>query len=490
MDAPPISFMHEMAEFEQAKAEHEKALAEVAAMRAKVAVARSEYKQAEQTVAGYELDMQRAAEQISVGLEQLQLASFVTQSLVEYHSNIGSYQCYLVTSDAKYEDIKLDSLHVDVQFPLVRLLKDGESWWETQIERNVDQASCVISIKVSPLLSLLGSESLSISVVYCFAVQEDHINMRLPVQINGKEPLGGVSSFSQVDVKELEAANYSCIVCRSCDESLLRGTDIVTKVLPLPSANWMDMFDFWGAGIGAFEHIPREGINAGASRVYVGESHLLLHEQDFASGAIENAVTKRAEKKVDTDWQPICCAKCKIVLGSRLKVAIETIRLDKHVIGASATPKDEDQQLLEDIFARYTIDSVVVAKLLELADADGIFRYRLHAMGPAESDTKAEVVPDVLLQLLSWETKIQSSQSLPNFQRVLKVLFSTQAPSEKTEPASSQAPLMLMPLMRDHEVVFPCDVIEAVTDRLRKSNSLLPQSQQQFNNMSFGYLFV
>lgn len=299
-----------------------------------------------------------------------------------------------------------------------------------------------------------------------------------------------MSSFSQVEANELEAASYGRIVCRSCDESLLSGADIVTKVLPLPSANWMDMFDFWGAGIGAFEHIPREGINAGASRVYVGESHLLLHEQDFASGAIENAVAEENEEQVETDWQPVCCAKCKTVLGSRLKDAVETIRLDKHLIGSRATPRDEDQQLPEDIFARYTIDSVVVAKLLELADADGIFRYRLHAVAATEAKAEAAVVPDVLLQLLSWETKIQSSQSQPGFQRVLKVLFSTQAPSEKTGTPSSQAPLMLMPLMRDHEVVFPRDVIEAVTDRLRKSNSLLPQSQQQFNSMNFGYLFV
>lgn len=317
------------------------------------------------------------------------------------------------------------------------------------------------------------------------------MNLRLPVQVNDKEPLGGVSSFSQVEANELEAANYGCIVCRSCDESLLRGTDIVTKVLPLPSANWMDMFDFWGAGIGAFEHIPREGIIAGASRVYVGESHLLLHEQDFAPGAIENAVAEENEEQAESDWQPVCCAKCKIMLGSRLKDAVETIRLDKHLIGSTATPRDEDQQLPEDIFARYTIDSVVVAKLLELADADGIFRYRLHAVAPTRSEIKAEAaVPDVLLQLLSWETKIQNSQSQPGFQRVLKVLFSTQAPSEKAENPSSQAPLMLMPLMRDHEVVFPRDVIEAVTDRLCKSNSLLPHSQQQFNNMNFGYLFV
>lgn len=153
MDAPPISFMDVMAEFEQAKAEHERALAEVAAMRAKVAAARSEYQQAEQTAAGHEQDMQRAAEQISVGLEQLQLASFVTQSLVEYHCNIGSYQCYLTTSDAKYHEIEPDSLRVDVQFPLVRLLRDGESWWETQIERDVEQAACVISIKVHACLS-------------------------------------------------------------------------------------------------------------------------------------------------------------------------------------------------------------------------------------------------------------------------------------------------------------------------------------------------
>lgn len=148
MDAPPISFLDVMAEFEQAKAEHEQALAKVAAMRAKVAAARSEYQQAEQTAAGHEQDMQRAAEQISAGLEQLQLASFVTQSLVEYHCNIGSYQCYLTTSDAKYQDLEVDRLRVDVQFPVVRLLRDGESWWEMQIERNIYQASCAISIKV------------------------------------------------------------------------------------------------------------------------------------------------------------------------------------------------------------------------------------------------------------------------------------------------------------------------------------------------------
>ncbi|OWY95266.1 hypothetical protein PHMEG_00034774 [Phytophthora megakarya] len=351
----------------------------------------------------------------------------IANSLVEYHANIGCYQCYLFLDSHKQEktvEFDVANLSVRVEFPRVELAYEGEDsekaivWW-TDIERNIDVSQCQVEDK------------------------EDHWYLRLPIRPSDKQPLGGFSSFTQVSPVELRPESYTSVSCRGCNAELLGEGSVIEKVLPLPSANWMDMFDFWGAGIGAFEHIPRDDIHAQQHRVLVGESYVLLHAADFVAAT---TVTDDADKaaaapgdneKDDCEWTHLACAQC-----------LERVGL------CNVEQPDTVQEA--NIFAKYTIDSILSAKLLEMADSDGIFRFTL----------------------TSWETMIKQ-QDTSKFHRVLKVLY---------------GPRQLMPsipgLLPSHEVSLPPAMCSAITKRLQTSSTLLPSSLRKFNRMNVGYLFA
>ncbi|KAF1333128.1 E3 ubiquitin-protein ligase e3d, partial [Globisporangium splendens] len=482
-----------VAECMQAKEEHERALAAVEVMRVQLETARSEYVDARQVELQMEQDVQSATARVTADLQAMHLheneeasedddASVTQQSLppiadflIEYHRNIGCYHCYLfVDNGDAYDKIDAKALRMRVAFPHVKLLLDnagdrGDSvWWTTEIERSVDEASCVVEVK------------------------SDHVYVRLPVKDSDKEVAGdGFSSFSQIMAKELDKTQYGKLTCRSCSNVLME-TSLVDKVLPLPSANWMDMFDFWGAGIGAFEHLPREDIFAHAGRVYVGEAHILLHEQETIADALEDVgaqintqVPGHKDTKDDNDktkdesWQPLRCAQCKSAVGMRHLENRQTIRLEKHLISSSSSSAvDSKIGAIEDIFARYTIDSIVCTKLLEFADSDGVFRYTLRA----SAEDTAATQPPLRLQLLSWETMIQVKSSAPEFRRVLKVLYN----GETAAPALPVA----LPTRASQELIFASAVCDAIAQRLRKSSALLPKTLRTFNKMSVGYLYA
>ncbi|RLN50680.1 hypothetical protein BBJ28_00003080 [Nothophytophthora sp. Chile5] len=494
-----------LAEYLQAQEEHKRALAAAQEVSATLDRARNEYEAARAAEDASESEMARAAELLVQGLEELHVGGAsgntesasslllpqITDSLVEYHANIGCYQCYLFLEGHKSDDsnksapaFDTSKLRVRVAFPLVELSYETQDQdvavvWSTEIERNVEVSQCVVEEKA------------------------DHWYVRLPIKASDKQPLGGFSSFTQVSPAELQADSYASIRCRSCALELLDGVTnaSIEKVLPLPSANWMDMFDFWGAGIGAFEHIPRDNICAQRRRVFIGESYILLHASDLVAEATveapeeEAAVAPGENAKEESEWVPLACATCAARIGLRSVEHKETVRLHKHLISArrrseiSAEAETSVQEEVENVFGKYTIDSIVSAKLLELADSDGIFRFVLTSSDshPPQSDS-APPSPStgsppikIQLQLLSWETMLQS-HSTSKFRRVLKVLY---APLQVAQP--QPATVANLP---SREVVLPPAMCLAIAQRLETSSKLLPPSLREFNRLQVGYLFA
>ncbi|KAG6951635.1 hypothetical protein JG688_00013648 [Phytophthora aleatoria] len=454
-------------ELRAAQEEHECALAAANQVRNTLDHARAEYEEARAAEKASEDELAKAAESLARGLQNLEVdgdtrglqaaAPPIVGSMVEYHANIGCYQCYLFLDRHKQlgkeeETFDVAKLHVHVEFPRVKLTYKSQSggerckgdvevvWW-TEIERNVDVSLCSLEDK------------------------EDHWYLRLPIRPSDKQPLGGFSSFTQVSSTELQPDSYASVCCRGCNAQLLGGTCTrIEKVLPLPSANWMDMFDFWGAGIGAFEHIPRDDIQAQKRRVLVGESYVLLHASDFVAEATmvdreDAAVAPGDDAKEEREWVPLTCAACSERVGLSNVEQPDTIRLHKHLINARRHLKSATEEE-ENVFANYTIDSILSAKLLEMADADGKFRFVLTSSGD------------------NWETMIKQ-QDATKFRRVLKVLYGPRQPM----PA-------IPGLLPSHEVSLPPAMYSAITQRLETSSTLLPSSMRAFNRMNVGYLFA
>ncbi|GMF11416.1 unnamed protein product [Phytophthora lilii] len=503
-----------LAELRAAQEEHERALAAANQVRDTLDRARKEYEEARAAEQAGEEALARAAEGLAQSLESLNVAEasgsdlpVIEDSLVEYHANIGCYQCYLFLDAHRREDERrqtstvstfdVGQLGVRVEFPRVEITyspgknaetrgedeQDASVVWSTEIERNVDVSQCVVEDK------------------------GDHWYLRLPIRPSDKQPLGGFSSFTQVSAAELRPESYGVVVCRGCSAVLLGGEKRadIEKVLPLPSANWMDMFDFWGAGIGAFEHIPRDDIHAQRRRVLVGESYVLLHASDFVNEATvpvhedEAAVAPGDNAKEEREWLPLACAACAERVGLCSVEQSETIRLHKHLIGArrrsGTTAENVKEKENENVFGKYTIDSIVSAKLLEMADSDGIFRFILtsssdqHDHDSACCEGSSHPAPvttsgtgassnELQLQLLSWETMIRQKEST-KFRRVLKVLYGRRQPA----PAIPN-------LLPSHTVTLPPAMCSAITQRLEISSTLLPLSLRSFNRMRVGYLFA
>ncbi|KAL4111404.1 hypothetical protein PRIC1_003084 [Phytophthora ramorum] len=491
-----------LAELHAAEEEHARALAAANQVRDTLDRTRKEYEDARTAEKAGEDELAKAAEALALGLQSLDVAAkedapypIIADSLVEYHANIGCYQCYLFLDShkdgEKLEDatseLDVKKLSVRVEFPRVELTyrvsdsaKDATIVWCTEIERNVDVSQCVVEEK------------------------GDHWYLRLPIWPSDKQPLGGFSSFTQVSPVELRPESYVSVSCRGCNELLLGGEEIagIEKVLPLPSANWMDMFDFWGAGIGAFEHIPRDDIHAQRRRVLVGESYVLLHASALIAGATVSdhgdkaAVAPGDNAKEEREWVPLVCTACSERVGLCSVEQPDTVRLHKHLISAHScfTAKTDaegncsKQELEEDVFGKYTIDSILSAKLLEMADSDGIFRFILTSSGGKhDHDLHCGAAPaspadapstELQLQLLSWETMIKRKDS-NKFSRVLKVLYAPRQPM----PA-------IPGLLPSQEVTLPPAMCLAIAQRLESSSTLLPSSLRAFNRMHVGYLFA
>jgi ubiquitin-protein ligase E3 D len=313
--------------------------------------------------------------------------------------------------------------------------------------------------------------------------------VRLPVGESDKETVDGFSSFSQTSPKELRVDSYSTLGCRGCKAVLMEKSP-VDKVLPLPSENWREMFDFWGAGIGSFEHIPREGIFAHECRVFVGEATIIVHEKDLQDPAVLTAAKDISihakDDEEQPDWVQVSCSACTIVLGERRTENPTTLRLQKHLITAASL---ESPAL--NVFERYTIDSTISAQMLHIAESDGVFRFRLQAPSDGHEEP---AFSGLQLQLMSWDARIRASKlssCATEFQRVLKVVYSSAAPPA----AAAVSPVLpvqaaLPPMVRVHELSVTRAVGGEILRRLKQSTLLLPASQRTFNKMAVGYLFA
>ncbi|KAI9917787.1 hypothetical protein PsorP6_012880 [Peronosclerospora sorghi] len=388
---------------------------------------------------------------------------------IEYHANIGCYQCYLFLDCARLKDqstvvpdhqlaIQVNSTRVEVTYIDEHHPNMEVIWW-MQIEQSVDMTKCTIEEK------------------------NDHWYVRLPIQSREKQPLGGFSSFTQVSPIELQSENYAIIHCRKCNARLLGDRKNVEKnihkVLPLPSANWMDMFDFWGAGVGSFEHIPRE-------------EYICSETSSSCRELIAAAITKDLENDVDGEfeekheWIPLICTACCERIGLCNVEQPETIRLHKYLISAyplfqSTLEGDHVENIVEtdNIFSKYTIDSILSAKLLEKADSDGTFRFVLISSDDKYVSTQdqggANVSPT---PIHIWETRIKQ-QDATTFRRVLKVLYGPVQPTlSKSGPLPAQ------------EVSLPPAACLSIAQRLKTSSTLLPSSLRTFNRLNVGYLFA
>ncbi|GLE02088.1 hypothetical protein PINS_up010926 [Pythium insidiosum] len=459
-----------MEEYRQAQEEHARALAEAQQVRENLERAKAEYASARATEQRREQDVAKATELLTQELSALDVSAQqtlrVTKDLVEFQANIGCYHCYLQIEGGQYASISSQDLRVSVQFPRVRLRYHDSVCWETEIEYNID----ITTVSV--------------------AVQDDHIHVRLPVKDGDKPVTDPCSSFSRVTAAELKPENYKRMACRDCGHAVLSGS--IEKALPLPSANWMEMMDFWGAGIGSFEHIPREGIFAQRSRVLVGEDHVLIHCSDVDANAWQtveskmlgssSSTTVQDEDDESDDWVKIACSSCNGELGLRSRESETTLRLLKHRITVSDT-KDDDNETPCNIFSAYSSDSAVCAKLLLAAETDGIFRFRLTPFASATTTTPSLSV--LRLQLLSWDTMLRLTSAASSFVRVLKVTFSTEDSGTQLAPELASC---LPPSMRVREISVDGSVLDELHARLEATSQLLPASQRSFNKMCVGYL--
>ncbi|KAG7397739.1 hypothetical protein PHYBOEH_000278 [Phytophthora boehmeriae] len=193
-----------LAELQAAQDEHQRALVATQQARDDLDCARKEYEDAQAAERAGEEELAHAAEVLARGLQSLDVTAdsqsavpLVVDSLVEYHANIGCYQCYLFLDghkDGNKEEERNSTfdvalLGVRVEFPLVEVVlkrsrsdcksekepEAGEVVWRTEIERNVDVSQSSVENK------------------------GDHWYLRLPIRPSDKQPLGGFSSFTQLN---------------------------------------------------------------------------------------------------------------------------------------------------------------------------------------------------------------------------------------------------------------------------------------------------
>ncbi|CCI42416.1 unnamed protein product [Albugo candida] len=282
--------------------------------------------------------------------------------LIEYHGNIGCYHCYLNVPDAtmSYLQTFASQLCVDIDGNIATLTLHGSEW------------------KLALPHALHAQSSMQI--------ESDHIYLRLSLQ--QKEPRSevGISTLSRTTLEELDPENYKNIHCRLCNYKINNCHTNFDKVCPLPSDNWLEMQEFWGAGHGAFQHLSRDTISARKCRVFIADAHILLHTDDLSISS--------------TDSDDIKCQQCGSLLGRHTE---DTALLYKYSIFTASS----------NIFSSYHVDSIVCVSILETIETEGLFQFRLCAINSALS---------FKLRVLSWELRLLSSDT-PHFNHVLKVVF-------------------------------------------------------------------
>ncbi|OQR81704.1 hypothetical protein THRCLA_11488, partial [Thraustotheca clavata] len=398
-------------ELEQAKADVAAALQQYESAHNVLKKVRDEYTTAEEERMQRSAEVDKLSQKLDATLSSVLNAP---EYVIEFQANIGCYQCYV---------------HIDIANETPVLVTIGK-----QVQLRVKNQTI---FKVKFLHEIDAKYS-------TIRVQKDHIHLRLPLTGAAKEQRQTAMTAGMaariLSKEELEIGSYHTICCKCCEQVLSNDDCHWEKVLPLPSANWMEMVDFWGAAEGAFEYIPKDGIDAAVNRIYVGQSTLLVHKMNLRFD-------------LDLTKTEVRCPKCTTVVGGQ-EATIQGITLEKYLIKVG------------DIFADYTVDSVIVTKLLEVIESDGLFRFNLVA-----SD---EPPIQIYLQVLSWDATIQSSATTKP-QNVVKVLFTKEAQTMDSIPLK--------------ELVFPSDILQDVHTRLTESSQLLPASLTGLNNLTIGFLF-
>lgn len=226
-----------------------------------------------------------------------------------------------------------------------------------------------------------------------FEFKKDHLYLRLGHSTSKTmDYTDTLATLSAITEPELEPENYTSIQCRNCRSDFLQSP--IQRVMPLPSSNWALLAEFWGVSDGSFQHLPKGEIEAREHRCYVGEAHVLLHQNDVAMDKF----------KLEAD--EIHCHKCSDALGYATGEA--SVHLHKHVISAY----NQDQTL--DVLEKYSVDAFVYTDMLEVAESIGCFKFILTSTG----------TDPLFVQLLTWNNTIASNVS-PESRRVLKVFYRT-----------------------------------------------------------------
>ncbi|RQM21773.1 hypothetical protein B5M09_008306 [Aphanomyces astaci] len=425
-------------EFEAAKREVESARRHVEETQKAYERERERYAAAVEAKKSYADEVDVLAKKLDTTLSEVTMQP---EYIVEFQANIGCYQCYVhvdmsSSSTVPYLQLGSTSNRVELRTSPEHILVD------VALDHAVDLASSVVR------------------------VQKDHVHVRIPLTSASKENRQSTMTVGltarSIPRAQLDVQEYAHLHCRCCQANLMTDSETPwTKALPLPSSNWMEMVDFWGAAEGAFEHIPRDGIDAAAGRIYVGSADLLLHRSNVGNVVVatpEPSISSTQPTQAASIKAVLLCAKCSTPLGSLQNGT--NVRLFKHCLDTTAS-----------IFHSYTSDSVLVAQMLEVIEADGFFRFDVVDEAAADGARRLRV------QVLSWDATIQTSE-FPTPQKVLKVLFAV----EKIGPNESDLP--------SKELTATTALIDDVVERLQRSATLLPSSVVAgMSKGSIGFLF-
>ncbi len=208
---------------------------------------------------------------------------------------------------------------------------------------------------------------------------------------------------------------------------LSNPTKVWEKALPLPSSNWLEMMDYWGAAEGAFEHIPRDGIHASPGRIYVGSSDLLLHPSNLVASTIDDP-SHTAATTGHPYHHDVVCPSCSATLGfGKRENSYHDVHLYKHSIQTAEI----------DLFSSYSCDSVLSAQILEAVESEGIFRFEVF------DDTDAMMAT---LQVLSWDATLQTSEYV-HPRNAIKVLYRESEGQNGEDTASLSSRKVILPSM-------------------------------------------
>ncbi|KAG9409397.1 hypothetical protein AC1031_019652 [Aphanomyces cochlioides] len=408
-------------EIQDAQREVDEARKQFALAQEAVEKARNDHAIAEKSKQQFAAEVDSLAAKLDKTLAQTVLSP---EFIVELQANIGCYQCYVhvdLTDGTKTPTLHFDAATKEIQMKT----HSGQCLFEARLEHAVDIDSSTVR------------------------AQKEYIHARIPLtaaaKSNRQASMTAGIAARVVSPSELNVENYSGLQCRECQTLLTGDSNHWERALPLPSSNWLEMVDFWGAAEGAFEYIPRNGIHAAPGRIYVGSADILLHTSNMHMERLT-----APKQHADGDACVLACSRCASTMGSRHG---DDVRLFKHCIETSSKA-----------FAGYTCDAVLVAQILEVIESDGFFRF----------EVEAEAGRRLLLQVLSWDATIQTSE-FPARQKVLKVMFG--------EPRESD------PALPSRQLRCPAEWIETIYERLEHSSTLLPSAIGGASHLKMGFLF-